>query len=83
MTDEQPSSAEALQLAAELREIHDLGGFDDPIIAHILDRFANRVSERWQNRDRQRLEQIDRLQETVQTHQSARAALAKIAEILK
>jgi hypothetical protein len=67
---------------------------------YILDHYASqRISaetERWQNRDRQRLEQIARLQKTVQSLQSARAeqpaspegpvadaALSKIAEMLK
>jgi hypothetical protein len=43
MTEQPPSaSKEALQLATELREIHNLGGYDDLIIARILDRFAER-----------------------------------------
>src|SRR3954468_4609195 len=83
---EQPPSAEALGAAREWygepMRVH--GTPDHPSyvvsLAHRFDRVAKQVCNqrvsaetvRWQNRDRQRLEQIARLQETVQGFQSVR-----------
>src|SRR4051794_2322911 len=67
---EQPS-AEALKLASRYAD-----GEVKKCAADIDALCEQRVSAetiRWQNRDRQRLEQIDRLQATVQSLQSARA----------
>jgi hypothetical protein len=63
---EQPS-AEALKLASRYAdgEVKKCAADIDALIAQGVS--AER--ERWQNRDRQRLAQIDRLQETVQSHQ--------------
>jgi hypothetical protein len=68
---EQPPSAEALKLASRYAD-----GEVKKCAADIDALCEQRVSAetiRWQNRDRQRLEQIDRLQATVQSLQSARA----------
>jgi hypothetical protein len=87
MTEQPPSASSEWQSTPEAKEAayelrcrlghNQRSNFDaDRIIAYALDRFAEqRVSaetERWQNRDHQRLEQIERLQETVQSLQSAR-----------
>jgi hypothetical protein len=77
---EQPPSAEATTLLSEIIGSCGRAGmcrFPPCSCAESIDALiAQRVSaetERWQNRDRQRLEQIDRLQETVQQFQSAQA----------
>src|SRR3954447_8576794 len=76
MTEQPPPSAEAQALAETIYKWQGYAFLDgrvaQAIDALILQRVAAET-ERWQNRDRQRLDQIDRLQETVQQLQSALA----------
>jgi hypothetical protein len=64
---EQPSE-EALWLVVYSTGLELAEGIDE-----LCDQRVSAETERWQNRDRQRLEQIARLQETVQSFQSAPA----------
>src|SRR3954447_20028389 len=76
MTEQPPPSAEAQALAETIYKWQGYAFLDGRVAQAIDALILQRVSadtERWQNRDRQRLEQIDRLQETVQSFQSARA----------
>jgi hypothetical protein len=76
---EQPPSAEALELVSRLRKLqfepgtahiswHELNLLDaGKAIDALIGEHVAAEAERWEHRDRQRLEQIERLQDTVQS----------------